>query len=77
MKTETAVTHTIDTHHLFDTKQAAMMAHQTQFGEDNLFRKIPKELMLNVWGEEHFIQVSPTPPQELLENRVTDLFDGV
>ncbi len=77
LKTETAVTHLIDIRHLFDTKQAAMMAHRTQFGEDNLFRKIPKELMLKASGNEHFIQVSPEPPQGLSKNRLTDLFAGL
>ncbi len=77
LKTETAVTHLIDIRHLFDTKQTAMMAHRTQFGEDNLFRKIPKELMLKALGNEHFIQVSPAPPQGLSKNRLTDLFAGL
>ncbi len=77
LKTETAVTHLIDIHDLFDTKHAAMMAHRTQFGKDNMFRKIPKELMLKASGNEHFIQVSPPPPAGLSENRLTDLFAGL
>ena len=77
LKTETAVTHLIDIRHLFDIKQAAMMAHRTQFGEDSLFRKIPKELMLKASGNEHFIQVSPVPPAGLSEDRLTDLFAGM
>jgi LmbE family N-acetylglucosaminyl deacetylase len=77
LKTETAVTHLIDIRHLFDTKHAAMMAHRTQFGEDNLFRKIPKELMLKASGKERFIQVSPKPAKGLLQNRLTDLFTGM
>lgn len=77
IQTETAVTHIIDIHDLFDTKQEAMMAHQTQFGEDNMFRKIPKELMLQASANEYFIQVSPVPPNGLSENHLTDLFAGL
>lgn len=74
LKTETAVTHLIDIQDMFDTKQSAMMAHRTQFGENNMFRKIPRELMLTVSGNEHFIQVSPKPPANLSKKRLTDLF---
>lgn len=74
LKTETAVTHLIDIQDMFETKQSAMMAHRTQFGENNIFRKIPKELMLKVSGNEHFIQVSPKPAANLSKNRLKDLF---
>ena len=77
LRTETAVTHVIDVHDLFDTKQEAMMAHRTQFGEDNMFRRIPKEMQLQASGVEHFIQVSPPPANGLSENRLTDLFAGL
>jgi LmbE family N-acetylglucosaminyl deacetylase len=74
LKTEAQVTHLLDVRELFDTKQAAMWAHRTQFGEDNLFRKLPKEIMLKAWGQEHFIQVYPVPAAELQENRQSELF---
>jgi LmbE family N-acetylglucosaminyl deacetylase len=77
LKTETAVTHLVDVYNMFDTKQAAMMAHRTQFGEDNMFRKIPKELMMTVSGNEHFIQVTPKLLESLSKNRLTDLFAGL
>lgn len=76
LATETAVTHILDVNHLYDIKQTAMYAHQTQFGEDNLFRKLPKEVMNSVWGHEYFIQVLPTPSEERHENRLNDLFAG-
>ena len=77
LKTEAAVTHLINVHDLFDTKQEAMMSHRTQFGEDNMFSKIPKALQLQASGHEHFIQVSPVPEASLLESRSTDLFAGL
>lgn len=77
LRTETAVTHLIDIRDLFDMTQEAMMAHRTQFGEDNFFRKIPKEMMLEASATEHFIQVSPEPDAGLTENRLNDLFAGL
>ena len=77
LKTETAVTHVINIQHSLDTKQAAMMAHRTQFGEDHMFRKIPKELMAKISGNEYFIQVSPPPTPGSSKNRLTDLFAGL
>ena len=77
LKAETAVTHIIPVTDLFDTKQESMMAHRTQFGSDHLFRKIPKEMMIRMSGNEHFIQVSPTPSPELRQNRLNDLFAGL
>ena len=74
---ETAVTHIIPITDLFDTKQKAMMAHRTQFGPDSMFRKIPKEMMIKMSGNEHFIQISPTPSPELRQNRLSDLFAGL
>ncbi|MEM7116958.1 MAG: PIG-L family deacetylase [Chloroflexota bacterium] len=77
MKTETAVTHVIDVQALFDLKQEGMQAHQTQFGEDSMFRKIPPEMMRKATPDEHFIQISPVPDKSLAENRLDDLFVDV
>ncbi len=77
MKTETAVTHVIDVLAEFDTKQSGMNAHKTQFGEDNMFIKIPRDLMIEASGHEYFIQIFPPPAEGQSENRLTDLFAGV
>lgn len=78
LATEAAVTHQIDIHDLFDVKQQAMQAHQTQFGEDNFFSKIPRQMMLEASGREYFIQVYPTPSQRKADEGVgTDIFEGV
>ncbi len=58
-KTEAAVTHILAIGDQFEKKQGSMLAHATQFGEDSFFRKIPPEMMLELWGSEHFIQVMP------------------
>lgn len=77
LKTEKTVTHVIDVQALFDLKQDGMMAHRTQFGEDNMFRKIPREMMQKAMPDEHFIQLHPVPEAGLSENRLSDLFVGV
>lgn len=74
LKTEQAVTHVIDVRELFDVKQEAMGAHKTQFSEEHMFRKIPRELMQKSSGSEHFIQIYPEPTAGLAENRLDDLF---
>lgn len=74
LQTEAAVTHVIDVRALFDVKQRARMVHRTQFSEDNMFRKIPKGMLLKALGDEHFIQVYPKPTETLSQNRMTDLF---
>ncbi len=74
---ETTVTHVIPVAEFFDTKREGMMAHKTQFGPDNMFRKIPRELMIKSWANEHFIQVAPPPDKSLRETHLDDLFAGV
>jgi N-acetyl-1-D-myo-inositol-2-amino-2-deoxy-alpha-D-glucopyranoside deacetylase len=71
---ETQITHVLDVQALFETKQAAMWAHRTQFGPDNWFRKMPQEITRQVWGNEYFVQVYPAPADKLREHRSGDLF---
>lgn len=75
LATEARVTHILDMSAQFETRMAAMMAHRTQFGEDNFFRKIPKEALLQATGKEYFIQVIPEPEDEVAEAPATDLFN--
>lgn len=76
LQTEAAVTHIVDVTALFDVKQSAMRAHQTQFSEEHMFRKIPRETMLKASGNEYFIQAHPQPPASLAEDPLSDLFAG-
>ncbi len=75
-ETDAQVTHKLDTTAWFETNQRAMLAHQTQFGEDNFFRKIPEDAARQMWGYEHFILVQPTPDDDLRSKNATDLFEG-
>ena len=69
LEVEAQITNTLDVHDLLDTKKTAMWAHRTQFGEDNWFRKLPDEVTRQVWGDEYFSQVYPTPAGDLRQHR--------
>lgn len=56
---EASVTHVITTAGQSDKKSRAMLSHRTQFGPDHMFRKIPEEMLNQVYGSEAFIQVHP------------------
>jgi LmbE family N-acetylglucosaminyl deacetylase len=73
-KTEASVTHIVDVRDMFDAKQRATQSHATQFGKDSLFRKIPPEMLIQMSGHEHFIQIHPVPAPEWRQTRQTDLF---
>ena len=73
-KTEEAVTHIIDVAAYFEVAQAASRSHQTQFGPDSIFRKIPAEMMKEASSHEHFIQVLPEISAEASQHPQTDLF---
>jgi LmbE family N-acetylglucosaminyl deacetylase len=53
------ITHTMDVTPYLDTKTRSMRCHETQFGEDNLFRKLPQDLIFDLFRFEYFIQVIP------------------
>ncbi len=74
IRTESEVTHVIDITPLFDIKQSAMRAHHTQFSEEHMFRKIPREMMIKASGDEYFIQVHPLPEKSLTQDPLPDLF---
>lgn len=74
LRAESMVTHTINIDDFFDLKQDSQQAHRTQFGEDSPFSKIPRDMMKNGWGAEHFIQVYPEPNPTLHDHPLTDLF---
>jgi len=72
--TENNVTHAINVLSTFDTQREAMMAHKTQFGEDNPFRRVPDEMMRKYDADDHFIQVYPEPDPALRETHARSLF---
>lgn len=72
---EARITHTLDVHDLVDVKLDAMWAHRTQFGDDHWFRKIPKEMLDELWGTEYFIQVRPAPAAKQTDSPRHDLLD--
>ncbi|MFZ0544816.1 MAG: PIG-L family deacetylase [Candidatus Promineifilaceae bacterium] len=75
LQTEAQITHIFDIGDFFEIRMASMMAHRTQFGEDNFFRKIPKDLLRQAIGREHYIQVFPEPRPSLADHPAADLFD--
>lgn len=58
-KTEQQVTHLLDVRAYVNRRRASMEAHRTQFGPDNLFRRLPSDMFKSLAGREHFIQVVP------------------
>ena len=77
LETEAQITHILDIAPLVETKQQAMHRHQTQFGENNIFRKLPPDIMRQMWSHEYFIQVDPPPAEALKSHPATDLFAGL
>jgi len=72
---EGQITHAMDVEEFLDLKQAAMRCHRTQLGDNNLFARMPPEIMRPIQAHELFIQVepemaAPTP-------WITDLFAGL
>jgi LmbE family N-acetylglucosaminyl deacetylase len=60
-----------------DTVQAkwgAMECHRTQFGPGNLFRRLPKEQVMELMSREYFAQAWPAPVEKLY---LRGLFDGL
>lgn len=60
-----------------DTVQAkwsALECHRTQFGPGNLFRRLPKERVLQLMSKEYFALAWPAPKKNL---RLKGLFDGL
>lgn len=56
------ITAIVDVSAQVDAKWAALRCHRTQFGPDNLFRRLPEELMRQMMAHEYFAQARPTPP---------------
>ena len=65
---------TLDVSGTVEAKQQALNAHRTQFGEDNILRRIPEDEARQMLSREHFALAFPEPEQGL---KLADLFDGV
>lgn len=72
---EDQITHVMDVASYSKLKEQALRCHQTQFGGDSFYFKVPSELRMESWGEEHFIQVDPSPGPA--DSAKSDLFDGI
>lgn len=57
-----------------EAKWAALNAHQTQFGPDNFFRKMPAQTARALLSREHFAQAWPEPTPGAASD---DLFSGL
>jgi len=57
-----------------DAKWAALQCHRTQFGPDNIFRRLPVDMLKQIMSHEHFVLAWPedVPPRGLV-----GLFDGL
>ncbi len=57
-----------------DAKWAALQCHRTQFGPDNIFRRLPEDMGKQIMSHEHFVLAWPedVPPRGLV-----GLFDGL
>lgn len=64
----------MDVGHTVDAKWAAFNCHRTQFGNDNLFRRLPPEEMKMILKQEFFALIKPEPDSEIW---LADLFDGL
>ena len=57
-----------------DAKWEALNCHRTQFGPENLFRRLPVETVKQLMSIEHFALAFPDVPKS---TRLNDLFDGI
>ena len=72
---EDQITHVLDAGDFLEVKKASSDCHQTQFGEDHIFRNLPPNIMRQYMGQEHFIQISPS--REPGDAPDDDLWDGI
>ncbi|MSP13773.1 MAG: GlcNAc-PI de-N-acetylase [Chloroflexi bacterium] len=71
---EDKITVLMDVRDTVDNKVAALQCHRTQFGANNLFRRVPEEMMKEIMSQEVFYLAWPeTLPGQMLG----DLFAGL
>ncbi|MGD8488719.1 MAG: PIG-L family deacetylase [Anaerolineae bacterium] len=64
----------LDVSEAVDTKWSALSCHQTQFGPDNLFRRMPENVAKQILSQEHFALAWPAPKPQL---QLEELFAGL
>lgn len=69
---DAAIDVALDVSSSVEAKWQALECHRTQFGPKNLFRRLPKELVLEMMSTEHFSLAYPD-----LEGKLNDLLDGL
>lgn len=65
---------TLDVAGAIEAKWAALQCHRTQFGPDNLFRRLPEDALKEMMSREHFALAWPEPSPGL---QLQDLFVGL
>ncbi len=65
---------TLDVSSTIEAKWGALNSHRTQFGTDNLFRRMPEEEAKQIMSRENFRLAWPETPPGV---RLADLFDGL
>lgn len=58
----------------WEAKWAALNAHRTQFGDNNMFKQLPPDIIKQMMSQEQFIQAWPQPAPG---QQFTDLFADV
>ena len=69
------ITAAVDVSAQVDAKWAALHCHRTQFGANNLFRRLPEAEMRAMMSREYFAQARPAPAIGAQE--LNDLFAGL
>jgi LmbE family N-acetylglucosaminyl deacetylase len=69
------ITTVVEVGQFAERKWEAAMCHATQFGDNNIFRKMPDELKVRMASREYFAQIKPDPSESAAP--VDDLFAGL
>jgi N-acetyl-1-D-myo-inositol-2-amino-2-deoxy-alpha-D-glucopyranoside deacetylase len=62
---------------LFELRMAAMYAHRTQFGDNTMVRRFPRELTFALMANDSFRRIHPAPAPDAVLPDETDLWDGL
>lgn len=65
---------TLDVTDTVEAKWAALQCHRTQFGPDNIFRRMPEAMMKQMMSREYFALAWPQPATDF---QLPDLFVGL
>ena len=71
------ISHVVDVSAQHEAKMAAIDCHQTQFGPEHPFRKLPDDFFSESMKREYFVQARPADPRPSTGSPATDLFAGL